>query len=138
MSWTKVIIVGSNPSESSPTMTPFDRNTKTYKVLVDDILHKAIDGGRHIEFLNILDKKTPNNRPLSAAEIKEGLPSLKEKIERFPGFKIVGVGKTAQKALTLLGLDFFPLPHTSGLNRQWNDKDFKEQKINELRDYLSS
>jgi uracil-DNA glycosylase len=62
---------------------------------------------------------------------------FKSKIDVILPDKIVALGKTAEKALTLLGYDFYAMPHPSGLNRKLNDKDYIEEKIKGLRDYIN-
>jgi uracil-DNA glycosylase len=51
-------------------------------------------------------------------------------------WRIVALGKTAEKALTLLRYNFYVMSHPSGLNRQLNDPKFVEEKIKGLREYL--
>ena len=78
---------------------------------------------------------------MKVSEIKASLPSLKDKIERLEASmgnpKIVALGKTAEKALTLLQLSHFTMPHPSGLNRQLNDKNYVQEKLKGLKDYLA-
>lgn len=138
-----ILIVGSNPSMASPNTSPFHHSTKSYKNLIT-ILKEAYPECAGTTFTNVHHLPTKDNRPLTTKEIKDCLPSLKSNIGinieiwGTGNTKIVAVGQTAQKAMTLLGMEHFALPHTSGLNRQWNDKDFKEQKIKELRNFLLS
>jgi uracil-DNA glycosylase len=51
--------------------------------------------------------------------------------------KVIALGRTAEKALTLLRLDFYAMPHPSGLNRKLNDPKYIEEKIKGLISYLS-
>jgi uracil-DNA glycosylase len=85
----------------------------------------------------VSDDQTRANRPLTVKEIKDCIPRLKEKIDLMSPDKIVALGKTAKMALTLLRLEFFAMEHPSGLNRKLNNKDYVEEKISGLREYLT-
>jgi len=43
--------------------------------------------------------------------------------------KIVSLGGFADKVLTRLGVDHYPLPHPSPRNRQWNDREFEKKVL---------
>lgn len=116
------------------TYDPFCLSTKSGVILNDWIRQacpSSIQGA-----VNVSDNPTHANRPLTIKEIKESLPRLLEKIQAMNPDKIVALGKTAEKALTLLRLSHYAMPHPSGLNRQLNDKNFVEEKVNGLREYL--
>lgn len=130
----KLLLIGSNPSNASVNNNPFDGSTKSCKILSHWI--SSIQGWTEIQLINVSDTKTPKNRPLKKSEIDESLPSLEKKISKYNPDKIVTLGKTASKALTLLCLPFFELPHPSGMNRQLNDPEFIENKIKELQLYV--
>lgn len=137
-----VIFIGSNPSQSAHSDRAFCASTSSGKTLREWVWKLEIST-KAVETYNLANKPTPKNRPLKVAEIKASLPALENHIEfkhyyyKYCNIKLVGVGKTAQKALTLLGYNFFAMPHPSGLNRQLNDPQFIEGKIKELREYLS-
>jgi uracil-DNA glycosylase len=136
----KILFIGSNPSQRSKSVVAFWNDTKSNKVLSSWTSKLYDDPNFSIEslhYLNVSNSPTPGNRPLKASEIKENLPGLRSRIEEVCPDKIVVLGKTAEKALTLLGFNFYAMPHPSGLNRQLNDPKFVEEKINGLRVYLS-
>lgn len=136
-----VIFVGSNPSQSAYSYAAFCDSTNSGRTLSNWIW--KLELSMEIEYYNLANKPTPKNRPLRAAEIKAAIPALENHIEwihyqhKYKTIKLVGVGKTAQKALTLLGVPHFQMPHPSGLNRQLNDTEFIEGKIKGLREYLN-
>jgi uracil-DNA glycosylase len=70
-------------------------------------------------------------------QIKESLDQLKSSAEVQEPDRIIALGKTAEKALTLLHIPHMAMPHPSGLNRKLNDKTYVEQKIKELVEYCS-
>lgn len=129
----RVIFVGSNPSSASRTILPFAGDTKSDKILASWIsklnLYKW-------SVCNVADMKTDNNKPLTMQEIKSCLPDLSNKIQNH--MAIVALGKTAAKALTLLHVDFFEMPHPSPLNRKLNDGQFIETKLKELEMYIAN
>ncbi len=135
----RVLIVGSNPSQKSGSVEAFWHDTKSRKtiqkwqVALGDVMLEQID------YMNVSNKVTPNNRPLKTSEIKAALPTFEHHIQPYVAlnFHIVSVGKTADKALTLLGITHYAMPHPSGLNRQLNDSKFVEEKIKGLQNYLS-
>jgi len=87
--------------------------------------------------INVANMVTHRNRPLSVKEINEALPRLKQLIGTPQYVKLVALGKTAEKALTLLRLDYYAMPHPSGLNRKLNNKEYVAEKIKGLQDYLN-
>jgi uracil-DNA glycosylase len=130
----KVLFIGSNPSVKSATYNPFCPSTKSGKILNNWVNQTC--SGKFVSYANISDNQTQANRPLSSTEIKENLPRLKDKITAINPWRIVALGKAAEKALTLLHCNFYAMPHPSGLNRQLNDPKFVEEKIKGLREYL--
>lgn len=133
----KIIFLGSNPSQRSISIKPFWRDTKSMQVISNwlDMLNLNEE---EIYFVNVSDVPTPNNRPLKTSEIKVALPSLSAKINDIIPAKIIALGKTAEKALTLLYIPHYTMPHPSGLNRQLNNKEFIEEKIKSLQEYLQA
>jgi uracil-DNA glycosylase len=87
--------------------------------------------------INVSNNKTEENRPLKVSEIKESLDPLMAEIVIAEADKIVALGKTAAKALTLLGVDFYEMPHPSGRNRLLNDPKYVEEKIKGLLEFCS-
>jgi hypothetical protein len=80
--------------------------------------------------VNVCTYKTENNRPLKISEIKVALPKLAVEIANAD--KVVALGKTAAKALTLLGVTFYEMPHPSPRNRLLNNSKYVEQKVKGL------
>jgi uracil-DNA glycosylase len=132
----KVLFVGSNPSVSAKTLDPFCRSTKSGKILLSWI--ERTNQEFSYSMCNVSDNPTSKNKPLKIKEIKDNLDSLAIKIAAAKPDKIVALGKTASKALTLLRVAHYVMPHPSGLNRQLNDPSFIEQKINGLRNFILS
>ena len=133
----KVLFVGSNPSQKSNSVTPFWHDAKSTKILSTWTSKLELENVIFC-FANVSNFPTPDNRPLLVSEIKASLPILEHDI-RFiiMPHKIVALGKTAEKALTLLRLDFYAMPHPSGLNRLLNDPAYVEEKIKGLKLYLN-
>ena len=128
-----ILFVGSNPSNASLTDIAFHAETKSSKILTS--WSKNLDGIKmHI---NVLNKKTENNRPLKISEIGGNLEQLKSQLNIISPNRIIALGKTAARALTLLGVDFFEMPHPSGRNRLLNDRAYVEEKIKALTEYCS-
>lgn len=130
----KVVVVGSNPSIKSPDLSPFHTSTRSRMVI--DQWFSQIDA--EIHFVNLIDETRPGNRPLTRSEIFSSGRSIKNKLDSFHDAKIVAVGKAAETALTLLGYNFFAMPHPSGRNRLLNDKTFVEEKIKKLVHFCTS
>ena len=129
----KTILIGSNPSNQSPDCSPFHASTRSRRVV--DAWFNQID--TEIIYMNVCDLKMPGNKPLTRKMITESLPDLKSRLERYPGAKIVAVGKAASTALTLLRVQHFEMPHPSGANRLLNDLDYVQLQIKRLKIYLS-
>lgn len=128
-----ILFVGSNPSQKSVCDAAFHGSTKSSQILTSWC--KDITGTKmHI---NVSNNKTEENRPLKVSEIKESLDPLMAEIVIAEADKIVALGKTAAKALTLLGVDFYEMPHPSGRNRLLNDPKYVEEKIKGLLEFCS-
>lgn len=129
----RILFVGSNPSNSSLTDAAFHGSTRSSKILTEWC--SSIKDAMFI-YINVLSKKTPENRPLLKSEIINSLSLLKEDIAGIKPDKIIALGKTASTALTLLGVDFLEMPHPSGRNRLLNNKEYVNEKIAQLRSYV--
>ncbi len=131
---TIVLFVGSNPSNASLCDTAFHGSTRSSQILTrwcqDIPLGKMM--------VNVLTKKTENNRPLTIAEIKEALPQLQSTIDALSPCKVIALGKTAARALTLLRQPHYEMPHPSGRNRKLNDKKYEAEKVKGLIEFCST
>lgn len=131
MRMNNVLLVGSNPSRRSPNPTAFHLSTKSRSTIekwFDDVLV-------NLYFENVTRRPTEDNRPLRVSEIRDAIPDLTRRVDGYD--KIVALGTTASKALTMVGVEHFAMPHPSGLCRFWNDKVQAEQKIRELIKYVT-
>ena len=139
LNMSNIVFIGSNPSIKSSKLTPFWSDTKCAKVL-KYWLEQLKDSDSELFFYNVSDQPTENNRPLKISEIKENLQTLKDKLQVFElhkiDIKVVALGKTAEKALTLLRIPHIAMPHPSGLNRKLNDKAYVQEKIDALIKYI--
>lgn len=137
----KVIVIGSNPSQRSASIVPFWYDAKSTKVLNKWMEHVVCqhDGPvlESVHFGNVANIVTPNNRPLKVSEIKAALPRLDKliNVDVMPD-KVIALGRTAEKALKMLGIEHFAMPHPSGLNRKLNDPVYVAEKLKGLSDYL--
>lgn len=128
-----ILFVGSNPSNTSITTDAFHSSTNSSRILSGWV--KDIQGDKvHI---NVSNEKTEGNRALKQSEIKASLERLSEDIKRIAPVRIVALGKTATRALTLLQLTFYEMPHPSGMNRLLNDPAYVAQKIKELTEFCN-
>ena len=124
----EIVLVGSNPSQTSPDNSAFHPSTKSRK-FIDRIFAGS---GYNMTYMNLIDHKTDNNKPISKSQIRQNLDQIKDKFELKTGAKIVALGKTASDGLALAGVAHFALPHPSGLCRFWNDPAAAEVKIREM------
>lgn len=133
----KILFVGSNPSQRSSEVIPFWNDTGSSRVLQNwiSIIFQNFENLTPI-YCNVVNCATANNRPLKTSEIKAGLDSLKGFIDNEQPYRIVALGKAAEKALTLLRLDFYSMPHPSGRNRKLNDKEYVSEKLEGLIRYV--
>jgi uracil-DNA glycosylase len=133
MQTTKVLFVGSNPSESAKTYEPFDPSSRSRKIL------DAWTAGASAQFVyvNVYDLPTKNNKPLSVGQIQGSLLTLILKIRSANTDRIVTLGKTADKALKMLNIDHVSLPHPSGRCRTHNDPEALAATKAKIADLIS-
>jgi uracil-DNA glycosylase family 4 len=131
-----ILFVGSHPSISAKTYNPFCRSTRSGQIL-SQWIEVAELNDRYPYFCNTLDTPTENNKPLTMSDIKNSLPRLKAKIDIINPTRVVAVGKTAAKALSMLGVQFYEMPHPSGCNRLLNVPGYVAGKIKGLQLYCS-
>lgn len=128
-----ILFVGSNPSNKSTCDTAFHWTTRSSQILT--AWSKDLTGIKcHI---NVLNQKTEDNRPLKKSEIKLNLERLASDIKGLGATHIVALGKTASTALTMLGVEYYEMPHPSGRNRLLNDPEYVVEKVKGLQEFCS-
>ena len=127
----RILFVGSNPSNTSLTEDAFHESTRSGKILASWVA--SLQGEK--AYVNVSNQKTENNRPLTTSEIRACLPKLA--LDIAGATKVVALGKTAAKALSMLGIQFCEMPHPSGCNRLLNDTKYVEQKIKGMLEHCS-
>lgn len=132
----RILFIGSNPSIKSSSTLPFWEDSKSRSILNSWISRTSLDNGYVIHFENVSNHPTENNRPLNVSEIRFNLDRINTIIKDRNFYRIVALGNTASKALTLLRVKHYSLPHPSGLNRKLNDKNFVEEMIKGLIEYI--
>ena len=128
-----ILFVGSNPSNASASNSAFHGSTRSAQILAQ--WTKDIDQSSVKTYTNVLDVKTDKNRPLKTDEIKANLARLNKDIESAD--RVVALGKTAAKALGMLGIAFYEMPHPSPRNRANNDKVKLTRMIQSMHEYLN-
>lgn len=129
-----IVLVGSNPSIKSPDLSAFHSSTKSRK-FVDNIFK---DTNLNIVYLNLIDIKLPDNKPISKSLISSELENIKLKFQSYSDHKIIAFGKTASDGLTLAGIRHFAMPHPSGLCRFWNDREASRNRISEMFKWITN
>ena len=85
-----------------------------------------------LEFLNLLDQKTTNNK-ITKSQALLGVDGMS-----FHDLdKIIAVGRQVSDALRERGIEHHEIPHPSGLNRKLNDRNYVNGMIGELKKYLT-
>lgn len=126
-----ILIVGSNPSQSSPDNSAFNKSTKSYKTIMSWFSDL---NNIELNFANLVDEKTDNNKQLSKSKIRQNIDSI---IQKTNGYNtIIACGKVASMGLHMAEVDHFEMPHPSGLNRFWNSKEQSDLKIKEMLKYI--
>ncbi len=130
---TKVLLIGCNPSVKSPDNTPFHASTRS-RIIIDRWF-QGIDAD--ISFMNLTDEKRSGNRAFTRKELISLEDPVFLRLKSFQNHRIITLGKAPETVIKALGIDFFAMPHPSGLNRLLNDPAYIEEKIKKLRGYLS-
>lgn len=134
----RILFIGSNPSSSSQNLVAFCRSTKSGQILNKWVQAAGIE---NFTTENVSIYPTPHNKPLTAKDLKFALPSLNARLWQYKeaplNWRFVSLGVTADKALTMLGIEHYVMPHPSGMNRQLNDPEFVAEKIKGLASYAN-
>lgn len=129
-----ILFVGSNPANASFCDIAFHTSTRSSKILTGWCMDLQ---GMKVH-LNVLNQKTEDNRPLKKSEIKLNLERLASDIKGTSPDRIVALGKTAASALTMLGVEYYEMPHPSGRNRLLNDPEYVAGKVKGLIEFCNS
>jgi len=126
----RVLFVGSNPSRSSPSrLVPFV-GTKSHTVLsrwLDECC-----GGMEVWAVNVHEEPGA----VRARHIHQGAGKLASLVQMLWIDKVVALGRIAQEACWEAGIEFYPMPHPSGLNRVLNNKQGTVVTVRRMREYL--
>jgi len=122
---TKVIVIGHSPGSSrikrksnSPTLKRLDRWL----------------GACDVNLYSFMNLYAPGFSSHKTAQIDETL--IQECIQGYT--KIITLGNEVSHYFTKRGVEHFPAPHPSPLNRKFNDKTFEPAVIKGLQSYLNS
>ena len=108
----KVLFVGDEPSKFNKDPSVAFVGAKCYS--------------RVLEWCSYLKLKSPEFLNSNSEYL---LSEIKKKYQA--GYKIICLGKKAQKRLDMYDIPYIFLPHPSGLNRQINDKVFIKKQLDE-------
>lgn len=114
-----VLFVGDRPSPHNKSPDIAFVGTKSHATLLDWC---AIIGAQMPQFANRVDKD------LNAKLVKAKLYAI----------PVVALGNEAEKFLSKTDVQFFKLPHPSGLNRKLNDRQWLINKLNECGAWAKS
>lgn len=127
-----VVFVASNPSKKTKVKAiPLEgtRSHAIFRAWIRMLNLKESD----VKVVNVSDVVTPKNRPLLVKEFQ--LDKLSESIKG--GAKLVALGATADKALSMLKKDHFTLPNPSPSNPELNDINYISERLLECYRYLN-
>jgi len=122
---TRVIVIGHSPGNSK---IKFKSKSPTLRRL--DMWLGECDVNLY-SFVNLCASSVSS---LKSAQIDETL--IQECIQGYT--KIIALGNEVSHYFTKRGVEHFPAPHPSPLNRKFNDKTFEPAVIKGLQSYLNS
>lgn len=114
-----ILLVGDKPSK---------HNISPYIAFVGTKSHKTL-----LEWCNIMHFKMPEFANRIDLDINARL--VKAKLFAIP---VVALGNESARFLAKTGIEFFKLPHPSGLNRKLNDKLWLFAKLHECASWANS
>ena len=113
----KILIIGQNPGR-------YRKSTKTctlYKL--QEWMNEC--NVRYYSFTNV---------SIYQGSTKANLERINKECKGYD--KVVALGKVASSTLNKLDIRHLPMPHPSGLNRQWNNPEFKKLSLQCLENYI--
>lgn len=115
-----VIVIGLNPTKLA-----IPRKGGAWRRFQEWLDYLDID---KVSFTNISPDPHWDKKHMDKAFLKDSLGGHT---------KVIAWGPSVSKYLTKMDVEHFVLPHPSPLNRQINDKDFINQKLDECKEYLN-
>lgn len=115
-----VIVIGLNPTKLA-----IPRKGGAWRRFQEWLDYLDID---KVSFTNLSPDPHWDKKHMDTAFLKD---SIREHT------KVIAWGPSVSKYLTKMGVEHFVLPHPSPLNRQINDKDFINRKLDECKEYLN-
>ena len=88
-------------------------------------LNKWIES-KHYSFTNVC---------ITKGKVKPDLHRLETELKNYA--IIIALGNVASDTLNKINISHFKMPHPSGLNRQLNNKEFMNDRLNQLSAYCS-
>lgn len=136
----RILFIGQNPSANNIDENVAFVGSKSYTTLKNWIFLMGIRSNDLTLFVNA-------SRKIGKVGMKDadldGLSAVMMQLER--GDKVIPLGKYAEKvflkAAKQLGwktLDYYSMPHPSGLNRKLNNADYVAKMIKAASEYISS
>lgn len=115
----KVLVLGCNPSKKGGKSQTLKKLDKWLDFL--DL--------KYVSFCNVSHTYGPVNvKDIDHEYVRSIVGSYK---------KILTLGVTSSRVLSVMGIQHFGLPHPSGCNRNLNDKSYETQKLINCKKYLS-
>lgn len=132
----RIVFLGSNPSNASPMDEAFThcKSRKTLDKWIEKLGLRVYD----VDFMNVSNTKTPNNRMLFSNEIEREVDRL---VDETYNKVTICLGTVAKKAMALVNKKadrkYITLPHPSGRNPQANDSEWLDGILLEAKKALA-
>lgn len=122
------MFIGDKPgSKNKDPRVPFV-GTKSYKTLLEWIYLLDIDI-HNVKLYNSSEPDTEERikHQIFITEVNSGID-----------WRIIALGKNASKFMDKIEIEYFELPHPSGLNRKLNDKKYIDSLLKECKKWLGN
>jgi uracil-DNA glycosylase len=126
-----IIILGDRPSRKNLDKSIAFVGTKSYKKLLEWIYNLDIDINDSV-LCNINQIKQYDFAPSTGYIETKNLSAEYCEDDQF-----IVLGRNAEKVAKRLGVNYFYLPHPSGLNRKLNSEEYVKNILKECRDWLT-
>lgn len=126
------MLVGQNPSRHNLDPKVAFKGSKSFKVIEDWVNEMSLSECGYM-LVNAFPKV---NQTYKKADVEVAVERVNHYMKMIKPEKVIALGRMAAKVLKKAKVDYFELPHPSGLNRKLNDVEWLQNELDKAKRYI--